>query len=444
MLQNRSETGLLLLGDVILLVVSLWLALFVRSFEVPTFPYFTQHFKPFLLIYGVSLLIFFIAGLYERRTRLIKRILGVRIFGAQATNTVLAAVLFFIVPFTIAPKTVLVLYLLISVILISTWRFFVAPFLSIVPYVGAVLVGSGKEMEHVFALVANQPKYYVHFVRYINSDELVAGSLATELHALRHEGVELVIIDSRDERVRAEMPSLYDAMVGGMRFVEFETFYEDLFDRVPLTHLNQSWLLEHMPRSSFLYHLAKRVIDISGALVGIVIAAPFVFVSAIVLYLTGGQPFIFHERVGKHGRTFKIIKLRSMLLNDHGDPDLQKKNRVTRFGRFLRKTRIDEFPQLINILRGDISFIGPRPELPAIAEIYQKEIPYYDVRHVVQPGLSGWAQIYDYDAPRGGADVERTSRKLSYDLYYIKHRSFGLDMAIALKTLRALASFSGV
>jgi lipopolysaccharide/colanic/teichoic acid biosynthesis glycosyltransferase len=137
------------------------------------------------------------------------------------------------------------------------------------------------------------------------------------------------------------------------------------------------------------------------------------------------------------------VKLSSMRLNDHGDPELQKKNQVTRFGRFLRKTRIDELPQLWNILVGDLSFIGPRPELPALVEVYEHEIPQYRLRHLVTPGLSGWAQIRDYDAPRGGADVARTRRKLSFDLYYLKHRSFGLDLAIAIKTLRALISFSG-
>ncbi len=132
-----------------------------------------------------------------------------------------------------------------------------------------------------------------------------------------------------------------------------------------------------------------------------------------------------------------------MLFNDHGDPELQKKNRITNVGKFLRKSRIDELPQLYNVLKGDLSFIGPRPELPQIAMVYEREIPYYEIRHVITPGLSGWAQIRDYDAPRGAADVERTKRKLSYDLYYLKHRSFGLDIVIALKTIRALVSFSG-
>ncbi|MDB4991960.1 MAG: sugar transferase, partial [Parcubacteria group bacterium] len=156
-----------------------------------------------------------------------------------------------------------------------------------------------------------------------------------------------------------------------------------------------------------------------------------------------GNPFIWHKRIGRGNKPFYIVKLRSMLINDHGEPELQKKNRVTTFGKILRKTRIDEFPQLWNILKGDLSFIGPRPELPTNARVYETEIPYYEVRHLITPGLSGWAQIYDHDPPRGAVDIERTQRKLSYDMYYLKHRSFGLDMAIALKTLRALLSFSG-
>ena len=107
-------------------------------------------------------------------------------------------------------------------------------------------------------------------------------------------------------------------------------------------------------------------------------------------------------------------------------------DKVTRVGNFLRKTRIDELPQLWNVIRGDLSLIGPRPEIPAMVAEYERAIPYYGIRHLVKPGLSGWAQIRDFDAPKGGPDVERTRVKLSYDLYYLKHRSFGLDLAITL------------
>ena len=115
----------------------------------------------------------------------------------------------------------------------------------------------------------------------------------------------------------------------------------------------------------------------------------------------------------------------------------------TRVGSFLRKTRIDELPQLINVLKGDLSFIGPRPEMPALASVYAEEIPYYNTRHFIKPGLSGWAQINNYDAPRGGVDVERTKNKISYDLFYLKNRSLMLDVQIALKTIATIVMRTG-
>ncbi|MEZ4200594.1 MAG: sugar transferase [Candidatus Paceibacterota bacterium] len=138
------------------------------------------------------------------------------------------------------------------------------------------------------------------------------------------------------------------------------------------------------------------------------------------------------------------MKFRSMTGRDQGDNALKSELTVTKTGAFLRKTRIDELPQLFNVLRGDLSFIGPRPEMPALASVYAEQIPFYNVRHYIKPGLSGWAQINDVDAPRGGVDVERTLSKLSYDLFYLKHRSLLLDIHIALKTLAALVMRTGV
>jgi lipopolysaccharide/colanic/teichoic acid biosynthesis glycosyltransferase len=440
----RRETAILLLGDVILMLLSLWLALVVRSFAVPSSNLFFLLLRGFIFVYAVSLLVFYIAGLYERQTRLIKRILGIRILGAQAANTALAAILFFILPLAVAPKTVLALYLLISVVLISAWRFFVVPVVSIAERERAVLVGEGKAVDDVRNLVQGNPKYYLQFVEHFIPSELSDGVLSQKISACIANGVRRIVIDTRDPRVRSELPSLYNAMLAGSSFTEFSVFYEMLYDRVPNAHIDHAWLLEHLPHRNLPYSLAKRTLDVVGALVGIVVATPFIIGAAAIMYVfEGGNPFIWHERIGRGNKPFYIVKMRSMLINDHGDPELQKKNRVTGIGRFLRKTRIDELPQLWNILTGELSFIGPRPELPHMARIYEAEIPYYEVRHLITPGLSGWAQIYDYDAPRGGADVERTRRKLSYDMYYLKHRSFGLDLAIALKTLRALLSFSG-
>jgi lipopolysaccharide/colanic/teichoic acid biosynthesis glycosyltransferase len=440
----RRETALLVFGDALLLIASLWLALVLRSFDVPTGGYFLEHLRAFIVVYGISFLIFFIAGLYEPQTRLVKRILGVRILGAQATNTAIAAVLFFLLPFEIAPKTVLLLYLVISVILISAWRFFIVPYLSIAETKPAVLIGEGDAYEEVLAALKGNSKYYVRFVDSIRPSTLMEGDLKPMLEQHVNAGIRVVVLDTRNAVVRKELPSLYDAMLEGVTFVEFSTFYEGLTDRVPLAHIDHAWLLEHLRRQNRIYAVAKRVIDIAGALIGIILSAPFIVIGILGVLLSGpGKIFVVHVRVGRDNKVFRLYKLRSMLFDDHGDAELHKKNRVTVFGKFLRKSRIDELPQLWNILIGDLSFIGPRPEFPTSAAIYETEIPYYAVRHLVTPGLSGWAQIYDHDAPRGGADVARTARKLSYDIYYMKHRSFGLDMAIALKTLRALASLSG-
>jgi lipopolysaccharide/colanic/teichoic acid biosynthesis glycosyltransferase len=138
-----------------------------------------------------------------------------------------------------------------------------------------------------------------------------------------------------------------------------------------------------------------------------------------------------------------IVKFRTMSGNDQGSSVLRSALTITRTGRFLRKTRLDELPQAWNLIRGDLSFVGPRPELPALATEYARAIPYYNARHLIKPGLTGWAQIYHEQHPHHGIDVDETKNKLSYDLYYIKNRSFLLDMQIALKTIRTILSRSG-
>ena len=177
-----------------------------------------------------------------------------------------------------------------------------------------------------------------------------------------------------------------------------------------------------------------------AVLLGVVclILLPFV---RLVIYLEDRGPlFVVQERVGKGGTLFTLYKFRTMTGNDSGQYQNGKtKLRVTHVGNFLRKSRIDELPQLWSLLVGEQSWVGPRPELPALVTDYLKTIPNYDLRHLVLPGLSGWAQIYHQAHPHHQADVTETARKLSYDLYYIKHRSLILDIDITLKTLKALS-----
>lgn len=402
---DRRETVILIAGDFLILVASLWAALFIRNLAIPPLSYFESNLVPFLPMFFLSLVVFYIAGLYEKQTRPIQSVMSIRIFGAQAATAAIAATLFFILPLTIAPKTILVLYLIVSVLAESAWRFYRADYeIAAGKRAPVILIGSGPEALELYDEVNGNNKY---MIRFVGRAETKGASADTALE------------------------------------MELEPLYEEIFDRVPINHIKPQDLIDALPKRHAIYDHAKRMFDIVLALILIVVAAPFVAVAALVLFAEGGAPFMRPKRIGRDGRSIRLLKLRSMLFDDNGDPELQKKNRVTAFGRILRKTRIDELPQLWNVLIGELSFIGPRPEFPKIAEVYEREVPQYHLRHLINPGLSGWAQIHDYDAPRGGADVERTKRKVSYDLYYLKHRSFGLDLAIALKTLRALASLSG-
>lgn len=442
---DRRETAILLIGDFLILIASLWAALLLRNLEIPAWGYFETNLVPFLPMFVLSLAIFYISGLYEKQTKPIRRVMGVRILGAQAATAGIAAVLFFILPLSIAPKTILVLYLIVSVAAESAWRFYrMRKEVREEDRTPAVMLGSGPAVDELYDEIRGNSRYLIRFVGRVETKGSADGALYAALAENYANGVRVAVIDTSDPSVIRDLSALYGLVARGMAFVEFSSLYEEIFDRVPLDHVDSVELLNSLPKRRAHYDAAKRLFDIMLAASLSLIALPFIAIAAALLTLQGGAPFIFNDRIGKGGQTFRIIKLRSMLFNDHGNPELQKKNRVTALGRTLRKTRIDELPQLWNVLMGDLSFIGPRPELPTIAEVYDRDIPQYRLRHLIPPGLSGWAQIHDADAPRGPADVERTRRKLSFDLYYLKNRSFGLDLAIALKTLRTLVAFSGV
>ena len=441
---SRRETAILLIGDFLLLFLSLLAALLLRNLEIPELRYWLINILPFIPIFVISLVVFYTAGLYEKQTRPIRRVMSMRIFGAQLANIVIAALIFFALPLTIAPKTILVLYLVISVVAVSLWRFYrMNRERTTTARASALLIGAGRAVAELLEEVTENDLYRIRFTSYLDTARAGDHEVADAVYKAVAGGVRTIVLDTRDPRVTRDLPRLYPLMTKGTTFIDFVSFYEDIFNRVPLDHVGIERLLESLPRRRSLYDLVKRGTDLALALAGFLLAIPLIVLAALVLSLTDGSAFIRHERIGRGGGHFRGYKLRTMLFDDHGDPELQKKNRVTLFGRLLRKTRIDELPQLWNVLKGELSFIGPRPELPKIAEVYEREIPFYHLRHLIAPGLSGWAQIHDYNVPRGAADIEKTRRKLSFDLYYLKRRSFGLDLAITLKTLRALLSLSG-
>jgi lipopolysaccharide/colanic/teichoic acid biosynthesis glycosyltransferase len=265
------------------------------------------------------------------------------------------------------------------------------------------------------------------------------------LDHVRDRGVNVIVIDLKDDSIRPLLPHLYPLLFNDVRFVDFRQMYEEAFDRIPVSTLGHTWFLENVSTVPiFVYDSLKRAMDLAAACCAGLISLPiYPFVIVAIKLDDRGPVFIAQQRVGKNARTFTLYKFRSMSFNDAGNQTVVRTNRVTRVGGLLRQTRIDELPQLWNVLKGDLSLIGPRPEMPSLAAEYEKSIPYYAARHLIKPGLSGWAQIYHKDPPKVSVDIGRTAMKLSYDLYYIKSRSLMMDIVIALKTVKVLLQRSG-
>lgn len=449
-ISNKKEAVLLFLGDALFYFSSLWLALFLRAGgEVPTFDLYTIHLIPFSILFALWYVVYYIAGLYEKHTLIITSQLPSIIFNAQIVNSVVAVVFFYAFPqFGITPKTILLLFVITSFILGVFWRVYGVKVFGAGNKERALLIGSGKEMKDLFEEVNHKGRYAVEFVSSIDVDDVSDVNVQEDIvQAIYKNDVKLVAIEFSNDKVRPLLPHLYNLMYAKVRFIDSHKIYEDVFNRIPLSLVTYSWFLENISVSpKFTYDFLKRVFDaVFSLILGIVSLAVYPFVMLAIKLDDSGKYFIFQERVGHNNKLVRIIKFRTMSVDDSGEGvGAERKMKVTRVGRILRTTRIDELPQLWNVFFGDISLIGPRPELPNLVKLYEKEISFYNVRHLIKPGLSGWAQLYQKDPPKFGTDVDLTKTKLSYDLFYIKNRSFWLDIKIALKTIRELVSRRGI
>lgn len=436
----RPRTILLLVGDLFFFALSLYLSLYLRAFELPSQQFLSLHVYPFALLFVAWVFVYFIAGLYESRSVILaRRALSGTLLVAQAINMILAALFFFFVPaFGLAPKTLLVIYLIVSFCLVLAWRVLLFPRLGVAKTEAAILVGEGQEIDDLARAMNRAYRAPVRVAQVLSpaEPELTRAILtAMEVHR-----AEVVIADFDNSRVSGAFPQMYNLLSAGVRFVDALTTYEEIFGRIPLSRLSTAWLARNVSRSAntYVYDILKRIMDIGISLpVAVVSLVVYPFVIAAIKLDDDGPVFIRQDRVGQNGEVMHNHKFRSMQRNDLDLTSAShKENKITRVGAFIRKTRIDELPQLWDIVMGRLSLIGPRPELPSGVKYYQEQIPYYGVRHLIKPGLSGWAQLYHHADPHHSADVEETRNKLSYDLYYLKHRSLLLDVTIAMKTIR--------
>jgi sugar transferase (PEP-CTERM system associated) len=272
----------------------------------------------------------------------------------------------------------------------------------------------------------------------------VLGTVADLPRIIATHDVNRVVVSLADRRGAFPSRDLLQAKLSGVRVEDAATIYERITGKILTEGLKPSWLIfsdgfctSHVTRA------IKRAVDVMIAGVGLVLAAPLIVVTALLVKIGSPGPVLYRqERVGENGRIFELYKFRSMRADaEDGTPIWAKENdeRVTGVGRFIRLTRLDEMPQLWNVLRGDMSFVGPRPERPYFVDQLAAAIPFYMERHTVKPGVTGWAQVkYRY-----GASIEDAMEKLRYDLYYVKHLSIVFDLTIVIDTVKVILSGKG-
>ncbi len=418
--------------------------LFLRFGHAPSEELFFAHLSAFSLIFVSSILIFFIAGLYEKHTVILRSRLPHTILRAQIISSILAVIMFYFVPyFGISPKTNLFIYLIISFLLIVLWRLYISSFFIMTKSEPALLISSGKEMYELADEVNKNGNYGLHFVSTMNLEERTSEDIELKIReAVEKHAVSIIVVDLEHDKIRPILPFLYDLIFSNVRFVAMYKVYEDVFKRIPFSVLQYNWFLENISTSpKLMYDSIKRMVDIFLSFFGVIFTFFIsIFVFIVIRLDDGGPIFITQSRVGRGGKLMKILKFRSMKVNDGGVWPTEDDERITRAGKFLRKSRIDELPQFWNVLRGDVSLIGPRPDIIDLGKELSEKIPYYTVRNVIQPGLSGWAQISQEFPPH---NLEETKVRLAYDLYYVKNRSIVLDVRIIFKTIRTLLSRSG-
>lgn len=449
MLNTRKDTAILLLGDIVCFYLALLMTLFLRYQAIPTDGLLVAHLVPFSILFAVWLVVYFIAGLYERHATFMRERLSSLILNALVANSVIAVLFFYFIPvFRITPKTNLFIDLALTLLLVLFWRKRVEAKLRPRELESALLVASGEEMRELEAEINRNPRYGLKFAAAIDVDAVPPHGLKNEvISKAREHAVKVVVADLNSDKLSPALPSLYNLLFSNVRLVQMHELYEDIFLRVPLSLVGHSWFLENVSTApKRVYDGLKRVMDVVLGAVLLVLSLPFDIVAYIAIKLDDGGPaFIVQERLGKNDKRIRIYKFRTMTTNDDGryGDEKARENKVTRVGSFLRTSRIDEFPQFWNVIAGSLSLVGPRPELPSLAVAYDEKVPFYQVRHILKPGLSGWAQIYHENHPHHGEAVEETREKLSYDLYYVKNRSLLLDLKIALRTVQTLLSRTG-
>ena len=434
---------MLLLGDVVVLYVALWLTLVIRYGE----RYGEQwaiHLAPFSLIFAIWVVIFYIANVYELSTVKNNLAFFSTFLYAMLINSALAIAFFYLVPdVAIAPRRNLFIFIGLALVLVALWRALYNQLLIKTGYRNnTLIVGLSSQSQELYDFLLTNPQLGYNALGIIDIENESAARTLEKI--IRELDIKTLVIAREVYMLPHIVEVLYRLVPLKLRFYNLSRFSERITGKIPLSAIDQTWFLDNLSDGNKRgYEIAKRIFDIVGALVIGIITLPISFIAALAIKFYAPGPVLYRqERKGRTGNLLTIIKFRTMILKaeTQGAVWAQADDpRVTRIGRFLRRTRLDELPQLWNVLRGNLSLVGPRPERPEFHDELSTKIPFYNERYLIKPGLMGWAQLkYRY-----GASVADAVEKLQYDLYYIKNRSLLLDLSIILRTVNIIVRQGG-
>lgn len=448
MLRNgqRLKSLLLVLGDILMFEAALFLALAIRNAEI-NLNVWAVNVTPFTFVIALWVVCFYIVGLYN--LMLVRE--PVRLFRTflegMIANLAIAAGFFYLLPFFgLTPRTILFLFFSLSLLLVYAWRLFASRLLQSHFSSGRILfVGPAEEMRKVDVLLRESALSMKLVAAISTSGEIYPHNdipwipLADYQNVVVRERITSVVLGVLPESHPELSRHLYNSIFNSVQILDRAEIEEAATARIPLSYVTDSWFLQHLNEGSKAwYESAKRFSDIILAIpFGVITLILFPFV-ALATKLSSPGPVIYSQlRVGKNGKLFNIYKFRSMHLDAEKNgaqftANAKTDPRLFAFGRLMRRLRIDELPQIWNVLIGDLSLIGPRPERPEFVTPLIERMPYYALRHLTRPGLTGWAQVM-FLTPT--ASLEDNLKKLQYDLYYIKHRSFFIDALILLRTV---------
>ncbi|PIR89045.1 MAG: hypothetical protein COU07_03055 [Candidatus Harrisonbacteria bacterium CG10_big_fil_rev_8_21_14_0_10_40_38] len=433
----KIKQFLLFLGDIAILYVSLILTLIVRYGTLS--PFGADHFAPFSIVFVFWLLIFYISGFYELRDLRNDKEFRKRFLAGLAVSFLLAIAFFYFAPgFEITPKTNLFLFLVLFGSLAHWWRTVVNTLMSSgSSHKRILLVGTSATTKETFDYLSTHPQLGYEVRHWIKNDADILDS-KNLFEIIKSEKINLIVVPAHLKKDSKTTKLLYIYLGSGIEVIDLATLYGFLFQRVPIAELEEVWFLENLAIDRSFHDAVQRPFEIILSLILGTIFLPLGVLLIILIKATSsGSAFFTQTRIGKHGRKFTLWKFRTMPIDaEQNGPAWSGPNdrRPTKIGKILRQTHLDELPQLWNILKGDLSLVGPRPERPEFTEVLSKEIPFFELRNLVRPGLTGWAQInYRY-----GSSTSDSYKKLEYDIFYLKNRSIMLDLIILVRTIKRL------